>query len=112
MGQYLSIRPEIGRSVTGHIGPGAYEIAPTVQIPLGSMTRSERRCITTTSNVNFWLTEPGPGDYEIPTTIGRIPKYYKKLQKKLDESGCTTKIKYDPKATKMIKFVNIVSAPE
>ena len=40
-------------------------------------------------NVFFILTQPGPGDYEIPTSIGKLPKYYCG-PKKLTNTGFST----------------------
>lgn len=49
--------------------------------------------------------QPGPGYYEIPTTIGRLPKYFKSLHRKINEFGETKIIKYDPKSFAQTKLV-------
>lgn len=55
--------------------------------------------------------KPGPGQYDIPGTIGRIPKYNHNLQKKIDDNGETKIIKYNPEKTREIRF-KVVDDPK
>lgn len=81
-----SNRVDFSKSATRHIGPGEYNLRTKLTNELGKMGRSERPVVRS-QTVRLGLIQPGPGQYELPTTIGRIPKYYRNLQRKISEHG-------------------------
>ena len=50
-GMHLSLRPDISRSTTNHVGPGEYDVTVPPRSEFGSMGKSERQYYPTTKNV-------------------------------------------------------------
>lgn len=75
---FYANRTDFSKSGTRHIGPGAYNVSMRLGKELGSMGTSDRFRIRS-ETVTLSVIQPGPGQYELPPTLGRIPKYYKNL---------------------------------
>lgn len=76
-------RSDFSKTITGPIGPGQYDIKnATHSGELGKIGKSHRKDLYGNSkNVLFFLMQPGVGNYDLPSFIGRLPKYYSSSKK-------------------------------
>lgn len=66
---YDANRTDFSKSITGkRVGPGVYEVQTDEKLNLGKIGKGPK--FGPNKNKN-----PGPGSYEIPSSIGKLPKY-------------------------------------
>ena len=53
------------------------------------MSKSQKFPKNKNKNVNIGVIQPGPGNYDIPSSIGKLPKYYCG-KKKMTSNGFST----------------------